>query len=97
MDGAEAFIREMDKNPNCMVKHILESIRRIATLAPQCDLLAKQKNIISPLFLSRTVLRSHIMLLDESAKIDFYATPLQAEALPIVCQDVPTFPGPDLS
>lgn len=93
---ADAQIRELDKNPryNCMVKHILESIRRIAALAPQYDLLAKQKNKISPLFLSRTVLRSHIMLLDESAKIDFYAAPLQAEALPIVCQDVPHIPWP---
>lgn len=93
---ADAQIRELDKNPryNCMVKHILESIRRIAALAPRYEQMAQQKNKFSPLSLSRMVLRSHILLLDESAQIDFHAAPLQADALPIVCQDVPHIPWP---
>lgn len=95
-DYADEQIRLLDQNPryNCMVKHVLESIRRMAYLAPKHNRLAKQKIKISSLSLSRIVLRNHINMLDTSAEIDQLAAPLQADGLPIICQDVPYIPVP---
>ncbi|ASD62768.1 hypothetical protein [Bdellovibrio bacteriovorus] len=93
---ADKQIVDLDQKPryNCMVKHILESVRRMAALTPVHAQKSKAKNKVSSEFLSRTVLRSHIMLLDDSAEIDEVAAPLQAAGLPIVCQDVPYIPWP---
>nr|BFD68228.1 hypothetical protein HAGR004_32500 [Bdellovibrio sp. HAGR004] len=93
---ADAQIKELDQKPryNCMVKHILESIRRMAALTPVHAAKSKALNKVSSEYLSRIVLRSHILLLQESAEIDAAAAPLQADALPIVCQDVPYIPWP---
>ncbi len=79
---------------NCMFRHILESIRRMAALTPIHAQKAVAKNKISSEFLSRTVLKTHIMLLNDFAEIDELAAPLQAKALPILCQDVPYIPWP---
>ncbi|WII72924.1 hypothetical protein QJS83_03440 [Bdellovibrio sp. 22V] len=93
---ADHKIHELESVPryNCMVRHVLESIRRMAALAPLHDQKARHSLGVSSLFLSRTVLRSHILLLDESTLIDTLAAPLQSEGLPIVCQDVPAIPWP---
>nr|WP_295902882.1 hypothetical protein [uncultured Bdellovibrio sp.] len=93
---ADEQVQELNRVPryNCMVRHVLESIRRMAGLAPIHDQKARAKLHISSLLLSRTVLKSHINLLDESSEIDALAAPLQAEALPIICQDVPHIPWP---
>lgn len=79
---------------HCMLRHILESIRRMAALTPRYEEQAKQKIKISPAFLSRTILNAHIRLLNAAADIDKLAAPLQAQGLPIVCQDVPPIPWP---
>lgn len=93
---ADQQITDLEQKPryNCMVRHLLESIRRMAALTPVHAQKSRAKNKVSSEFLSRTVLRSHIMLLEESAEIDRVAAPLQAEGLPIVCQDVPYIPWP---
>jgi hypothetical protein len=93
---ADTQIKELDQKPryNCMVKHILESIRRMAALTPVHAAKSKALNKVSSEYLSRIVLRSHILLLEDSAEIDAAAAPLQAEALPIVCRDVPYIPWP---
>lgn len=93
---ADAEIIELDRVPryNCMVKHMLESVRRMAALTPVHAQKAQEQGIRSTEPLSRTVLKSHIMFLNESAKIDELAAPLQAEGLMIVCQDVPYIPWP---
>lgn len=93
---ADSQIQELDRVPryNCMVKHMLESVRRMAALTPVYMQMAQELDMMSPELLSRTVLRSHVLLLEESANIDELAAPLQAEGLPIVCQDVPYIPWP---
>lgn len=93
---ADEQVRDLEKVPryNCMVRHVLESIRRSAALAPIHDRKARAKMKISSLLLSRALLKSHIDVLAESSEIDALAAPLQAEALPIICQDVPHIPWP---
>ncbi|WP_413293267.1 hypothetical protein ACLSU7_17945 [Bdellovibrio sp. HCB185ZH] len=93
---ADSQIKDLEQKPryNCMVRHILESIRRMAALTPIHAQKARAKNMLSPESLSRTVLRTHILLLNDFAELDALAAPLQANALPILCQDVPYIPWP---
>lgn len=93
---ADELIHELEREPryNCMVRHILESIRRIAVLIPRHEKMAQERLGDSTMFIANMMLRSHIVLLEESSEIDHVAAPLQAEALPIVCQDVPYIPWP---
>ncbi|QDK46177.1 hypothetical protein DOM22_13890 [Bdellovibrio sp. ZAP7] len=93
---ADSQIKDLEQAPryNCMVRHILESIRRMAALTPVHERKALAKNMLSTEMLSRTVLRTHIILLKDFAEIDELAAPLQANALPILCQDVPYIPWP---
>jgi hypothetical protein len=79
---------------NCLVRHMLESIRRVAALAPIHNQKALEKLNTSSLFLSWGAIKTHIGLLVESAEIDKLAAPLQADGLPIICQDVPFIPVP---
>lgn len=93
---ADSQIQDLHRTPryNCMVRHILESIRRMAALTPVHAKKAKAAGKLSTEFLSATILRSHIYILSESAEIDRLAAPLQAQGLLIVCQDVPYIPWP---
>jgi hypothetical protein len=89
-------IEELEKEPrfNCMVRHFLESVRRIAGLAPQYQVLAKTKlGSYGTKFISKRILKGHIKALDEAAHIDLLSAPVQAQNIPIVCQDVPHIPA----
>lgn len=88
-------INELEKEPrfNCMVRHFLESLRRIAGLAPQYQMMAESKlSSATAKFLSKRVLSGHIQSLDEATHIDLLAAPVQAMNIPMVCQDVPHIP-----
>lgn len=95
IDVSNASIKELEKEPrfNCMVRHFLESIRRIAGLAPQYQMMAESKLVAaSAKFISKRILVGHLKALDEAAHIDLLAAPIQAQNIPIVCQDVPHIP-----
>jgi hypothetical protein len=88
-------VAELKQEPrfNCMVRHFLESIRRIAGLAPQYQAMAKTKlGAYGTKFISKKILKGHIKALDEAARIDLMSAPVQAQNIPIVCQDVPHIP-----
>lgn len=93
---ADNEILKIEDHPryNCLYRHMLESIRRMAILTPEYMEMAQSLGFTSPELLSRNVLRSHFSLLEESALIDQLAAPLQAQGLPIICQDVPYIPWP---
>lgn len=89
------YIEELDKEPrfNCMVRHFLESARRVAGLAPQYQAMTRSSLVAYGVkFISKKVLEGHVKGLDESVRIDVLAAPVQAGDLPIVCQDVPPIP-----
>lgn len=93
---ADAEIRRLDQEPryNCLFKHTLESIRRVAGLLPEYMQEARIKKISSPEILMRATLKSHLDLLEDFAALDQMAAPLQAEGLMILCQDLPHIPAP---
>jgi hypothetical protein len=78
---------------HCMVRHLLESALRISNQAPRYAAEARARGLAgSPEGLSRTLLDLHLLSLGEAAKLDARAAPLQAEGIPIICQDVPPIP-----
>lgn len=77
---------------NCMTRHVLESVARIALLAPGHMAKAKALGLSTTEDLSRRMISSHFMLFQSSAAIDALAAPLQAEGIAIICQDVPPIP-----
>lgn len=95
-DYLDHEIEKLEKAPryNCLVKHMLESIRRMAVLTPQHAQKAKDLGWISPEILSRLVLKTNIGLLQASLDLDIMAAPLQAKGVQIICQDVPAIPRP---
>ncbi len=73
----------------CMYRHLLESMRRIAYLAPKHDALAREKGVGSTLGFSWFLLRSHFSLLVRSVDFDLAVAPLQAEGVPFLYLDLP--------
>ncbi|MEK7357605.1 MAG: hypothetical protein AAB250_14225 [Bdellovibrionota bacterium] len=74
---------------NCMMRHTLASIARIATLAPLHAERAKSRGLPTPENLERRLIESHWALIDQIQWVDRKAAGLQAQGLPIVCNDVP--------
>ncbi|MFW5740585.1 MAG: hypothetical protein ACOC1F_09485 [Myxococcota bacterium] len=77
---------------HCMMRHMLESLRRVANLAPKHDARTKQLGLPSSLPLSEDMVRLHLLSIAGAAKLDEDAAPLQSEGVPILCQDVPPIP-----
>lgn len=74
---------------HCMLRHILESILRVADLAPKHDAFAISKGMVSTRCLSWHMLCLHLFFLSKATKFDEWAAPIQAEGIPIIAQDVP--------
>ncbi len=91
LGGPRPDISELRKS-NCMLRHMLESIRRIARLSPRHHMRALDFGLRSPLTLSQDLLTAHIKWLGEAIEIDREAAALHQRGIPIVCNDVPTIP-----
>lgn len=78
---------------HCMVRHMLESLRRIANLAPVHDAQAKEAGLDGTLAISEEMVRLHFLSISPAAKLDEQVAQLHAEGVPILCQDVPSIPA----
>lgn len=90
----EGEIEALSRVPgfHCMTRHLLESALRITNGAQRYAADAEARGVASPARLSRALLTMHLTTLGEAARLDRRAAPLQAEGIPIVCQDVPPIP-----
>lgn len=78
------------KKVNCLVRHVLESLARIAFLAPKYSEAAVKKGLAnSPLSISNELVEIHLRSLWVFHKLDGQALSFQLEGIPILCQDVP--------
>ena len=93
-DAAHTEIERLAGEPrfHCMLRHLLESLRRIAHLAPRHDDAARTAGVGSTRDLSTLMLRMHLWPLPASTRLDHRAAPLQAEGIPILFQDLPPIP-----
>jgi hypothetical protein len=90
----EHEIEQLHPTPafHCMMRHLLESALRISNQASVYEAQAGERGLRSPGGVSRLMLNLHLSTLGEAAKLDRRAAPLQAEGIPIICQDVPPIP-----
>lgn len=91
LGGARHDQSELRKS-NCMLRHMLESIRRIARLSPRHHMRALDFGLRSPISLSDDLIKAHLKWLDEAVELDRMAAPLHRLGIPIICNDVPTIP-----
>jgi hypothetical protein len=91
----ERELAKLERTPayHCMLRHLLESALRISNQAPRYAAEARARGLLAdPTDLSRTMLDLHLTVLADAARLDRRAAPLQAEGIPILCQDVPPIP-----
>jgi hypothetical protein len=79
---------------HCLVRHVLESVARIALLAESHVQLARIRKLPSPAGIDDDLIRAHVAGLALSAQLDAKAAPLQAQGVPILCRDLPPIPMP---
>lgn len=93
-EEGERQLARLKRQPrmNCLTAHFLESIVRIARLAPRHEREAKARGLESPAWIHRKMIWGHLFFLKNSMDIDTLAAPLNAQGLPILCRDVPPIP-----
>jgi hypothetical protein len=94
-DAAQRSIDAIERNQgvDCMVRHLLESARRIAEVAPVAVEESARLALPSPAGLLRSLLRLHLWGLTPAARLDRDALPLQQAGIPLLCADVPPIPA----
>ena len=98
----DSLIAELDslfplgEQMNCMTRHLLESIRQIARNATihaaKHRRLNPQSKLKSPAWISKKMIRAHLLYMADAETLDRLAAPIQATGVPIICNDVPSVP-----
>ena len=82
-----------DRTYHSMLRHILESVIRVANLAPLHEKFRVDSGVKeSTLPLSKWLFFSHFSAFQFSTWLDAKAAPLQSRGVPILFQDVPAIP-----
>lgn len=91
-----AHLERMASEPRqfCLTRHFLESMGRIAALAPRHEAQAKALGLPSPTFLHRRMIRDHLLILHSAIELDEAAMPFHRRGVPILCRDVPPIEVP---
>jgi hypothetical protein len=77
---------------NCLARHFVESILRSVRLAPHYRSMSRERGMMEPNLIIGTYINSQIETLGAASELDSMAAPLQAEGIPIICNDVPAIP-----
>lgn len=78
---------------NCMVRHLLESALRLATLAPDHLARCDARGLPSPAPILSRLLWMHLWGLTSASALDRLARPLQERGVAILAQDLPPIPA----
>ena len=93
-DAIEAELRVLEAAPgNAMLRHLLESARRIAAVAPGHVKSATLQGMPSPAPLLTRLLLLHLIGLNAATLLDRRAHLLQRQGIPILAQDLPPIPA----
>ena len=87
----ESELSQLASSPasNALVRHLLASAQRVATLAPGHESLALERGLASPTPLLARLFRLHLLGLRTAAALDWRAHPLQSSGIAILAQDLP--------
>lgn len=95
--AAEALEAEIaalgDPARDCLLRHLLESARRLAILAPEHIQRARERGLASPHGRLALLLRLHLRGFGAAARLDARARPLQSRGIAILAQDLPPIPA----
>lgn len=78
-----------NKNFNCMTRHLLESILRSVRLTPVYRQMSAKKGLRDPSPLLRILINTQISALGLASHLDEQAAELNAEGIPVICNDLP--------
>lgn len=94
-DYIDKVISDMQDYPKhyCMIRHVLESIRRGAYLTQMHIERAAQLKVRKPEKFCRYILYNQLIIIHSSKLIDKWAHPIQKDGIPIIYQDVPYIPA----
>lgn len=87
----DAELKRLAADPDywCMIRHLLESARRVAVLAPSHAERARHAGLPSPLRIHRLLFQLHLLGLKRASDLDALALPLQRRGVPILSRDLP--------
>ena len=73
----------------CMTRHIIESIYRFAFFIDIREREASALKIESPKDLMKKVIKTHLLGVDDSLKIDRWSQPIQEKGVSLLCSELP--------
>ncbi len=91
--AAELAALSVAPDGNALVRHLLESARRLAVLASAHATMARERGMPSPEPLLSILLRAHLWGLGPAGALDRRARPIQQRGIPILVQDLPPIPA----
>jgi hypothetical protein len=92
LEGRLAFELELiapEPRFNCMYRHVVESMIRTARAAPELVRLSSEHKMRSPEKWSIRLFKRHFDALEFALELDRLAAPIQADGIPMICNDVP--------
>lgn len=91
VDVCHQVLHDLAEQPHvyCMLRHIVESFRRIAYLIPFHEANCQKLQIKAPTGYSIFLLKTHRWVLGQSKKMDEAIAPIQLAGVPILFQDLP--------
>jgi len=78
---------------HAMRRHLLESARRVCTMAPTLRAQAQAEGLPDPGWMHAVLLYLHLAALGFAARIDAWAAPVQAAGGPMLSADLPSIPS----
>ena len=88
---AKKWVENLSDQPHshCMTRHTLESLSRVLYLTPVYVNGSLKAGLPSSEWISKAVIKVHLMGLIEAYRSDEEAYPLQKSGVAIICQDIP--------
>lgn len=91
VEASNKLLEVLEEQPSYynMLRHVVESIRRIAFLIPLHIKACAELNIKAPTNYSHLLIKSHQLILNTSKTFDEQAAPIQQDGIPFLWQDFP--------
>lgn len=86
---AQSILDEIPQGYYCMLKHLLETVKTMASNTPAYIEKAQQENIKSPARLMLSLIKEQLKAIKLILPLDRWAGPLQEKGISILCSDVP--------
>lgn len=87
--GEALAVLAENKRFNCLTRHLVESILRSVRLTPMYRQMSSEAGLRDPAYLLRILINTQISALGLASHLDAQAAGLNAEGIPVICNDLP--------